>query len=199
MSSDYYHCLTNFCHIHVTEMPNLILINSLITFSFEFHLMSLSGIFLILWMCISACSHNRLLVIEIILFTSDKLTHKGVILGRAILYFLHFCKCFLFMYRFVGHLCHFDFHKTCLKLDLCLYVEDSISKFFGLSCWVMLGLGKQTWLGICHLQIYTVSLFPSLWIGKCKRVSENRLCGLCFLRILKLPGEHFSLLLEQSY
>lgn len=82
---------------------------------------------------------------------------KGVWFGRVTLYFLLFCKDFLFVYGFLGHLCHFDFQRTCLKLNLCLYVEDANSKFFGLSCWVLLGLRKQTWLGICHLQIYTVT------------------------------------------
>ena len=100
---------------------------------------------------------QTLSIIGIILFSSDKLTYQGVWFGRVTLYFLLFCEGFLFIYEILGQLCHFDFHKMCLKLDLCLYVEDAISKFFGLSCWVMLGLGKQTWLGICHLQIYTVT------------------------------------------
>ena len=35
---------------------------------------------------------------------------------------------------FKTHMCHFDFQKMCLKLGLCLYAEDAISKFLGLSC-----------------------------------------------------------------
>lgn len=59
---------------------------------------------------------------------------SGSMIWESYPLFLALLQGFLFIYGFLGHLYHFDFHKTCLKLDLCLYVEDANSKFFGLSC-----------------------------------------------------------------
>lgn len=149
-------------------------------FLYEFYLIYFSWHGLVLWMCFNTWSNNKLSVTEFILFSSDKLDSPGSLIWRDTIYLFLFCKGVLFTYGFVGYLCYFDFSKLCLNMSLCLYVEDATSKFFGVGFSGMLGLGKQTWLGICHLQIYTVSLFPSLWMGKCKQVSENRLPLPCF-------------------
>lgn len=130
------------------------------------------------------------------LVSSDKLT-SGSIIWVSYPLFLAIFQGFSIMYGISDHLCHFYFQKMCLTLGLCLYAEDAISKFFGLSCWVMLWLGKQTWLGMCH---YILCHFFHHWvlasIHECQKIG---CLDYVFLRLLKLPGEHFSLLLEQNY
>lgn len=83
------------------------------------------------------------------------------------------------MYRFLGHLCHFDFQRMCLSWAVCICIayhqqilwSELLSEFRA---------GETNLTGNLSFADLTMSLFPSLWMGKCKRVSENRLLGPCF-------------------
>lgn len=94
----------------------------------------------------------------IILFSSDKLTHQGSMIWESYPLFLAILQGLSIRIWVLRTFVSFWFSENLFKVEpVSIYVEDANSKFFGLSCWVLLGLGKQTWLGICHLQIYTVT------------------------------------------
>lgn len=125
----------------------------------------------------STWNNNWLLLIEIVLFSSDEATQQEYDLGE-----LPFISCFFFFYHvcFLRTFVSFWFSENVFKVGSMSICRGCHQQILWSELLSDVGAGETDLLGICHLQIYTVSLFPSLCMGKYKQVSENRLLRPCF-------------------